>query len=35
VHADGQWIEPGYSGAGVVVLDGDHAGHVIGIVVAD
>jgi hypothetical protein len=35
VHADGPWIEPGYSGAGVVVLDGDHAGHVIGIVVAD
>lgn len=35
VHADGQWIEPGYSGAGVVVLGGDHAGHVIGIIVAD
>jgi hypothetical protein len=35
VSADGQWIEPGYSGAGVAVLDGDHAGHVIGIVVAD
>lgn len=35
VRADGQWIEPGYSGAGVMVLDGDHAGHVIGIVVAD
>jgi hypothetical protein len=35
VLADGQWIEPGYSGAGVMVLDGDHAGHVIGIIVAD
>lgn len=35
VRADGQWIEPGYSGAGVMMLDGDHAGHVIGIVVAD
>jgi Trypsin-like peptidase domain len=35
VRADGQWIEPGYSGAGVMVLDGDHAGRVIGIVVAD
>jgi Trypsin-like peptidase domain len=35
VHADGPWIEPGYSGAGVMVLDGDHAGHVIGIIVAD
>jgi hypothetical protein len=33
--SDGQWIEPGFSGAGVVVLDGDHAGHVIGIIVAD
>ena len=35
VRADGQWIEPGYSGAGVMVLGGDHAGHVIGIIVAD
>jgi hypothetical protein len=34
VHPDGQWIEPGYSGAGVMVLDGDHAGHVTGIIVA-
>ncbi|HET9975691.1 MAG TPA: serine protease [Streptosporangiaceae bacterium] len=34
VHPDGQWIEPGYSGAGVMMLDGDHAGHVIGIIVA-
>jgi hypothetical protein len=33
--ADRQWIEPGFSGAGVLKLDGDHAGHVIGIVVAD
>jgi len=35
VHPDGQWIEPGYSGAGVMVLDGAHAGHVIGIIVAN
>jgi hypothetical protein len=35
VRTDGQWIEPGYSGAGVMMLEGDHAGHVIGIVVAD
>ncbi len=35
VRADGQWIEPGYSGAGVMMLEGDHAGRVIGIVVAD
>ena len=35
VRADAQWIEPGYSGAGVMMLDGDHSGHVIGIVVAD
>jgi hypothetical protein len=35
VDADGPWIEPGYSGAGVMMLDGDHAEHVIGIVVAD
>jgi hypothetical protein len=35
VAADGQWIEPGYSGAGVVIRGGDHVGHVIGIVVAD
>lgn len=35
VHAGAQWIEPGYSGAGVWLLDGDHADHVIGIVVAD
>jgi hypothetical protein len=32
---DAQWIEPGFSGAGVMMLDGDHAGHVIGIIVAD
>jgi hypothetical protein len=32
---DTPWIEPGFSGAGVMVLDGDHAGHVIGIIVAD
>ncbi|MGH3246690.1 MAG: trypsin-like serine protease [Trebonia sp.] len=31
----GQWIEPGFSGAGVWVLEGEHAGHVIGIVVAE
>jgi hypothetical protein len=30
-----QWIEPGFSGAGVVVTNGSHAGHVIGIVVLD
>jgi len=35
VDADRQWIEPGFSGAGVLKLDGDHAGHVIGIIVAD
>lgn len=35
VGADRQWIEQGFSGAGVLKLDGDHAGHVIGIVVAD
>jgi hypothetical protein len=35
VSTDRQWIEPGFSGAGVLKLDGDHAGHVIGIVVAD
>lgn len=35
VHAGRQWIEPGFSGAGVLKLDGDHAGHVIGIIVAD
>jgi hypothetical protein len=28
-----QWIERGFSGAGVLKLDGDHADHVIGIVV--
>lgn len=27
------WIRPGYSGAGVLKLDGDHEGHVLGIVV--
>src|ERR1700677_4107244 len=31
--AAGPWIKPGFSGAGVVVLDGEHAGRVIGIVV--
>jgi hypothetical protein len=31
--AGGPWIKPGFSGAGVVVLDGEHAGRVIGIVV--
>lgn len=35
VGPDRQWIEPGFSGAGVLKLDGDHCGHVIGIVVAD
>jgi hypothetical protein len=35
VAAEGQWIEPGYSGAGVVMRDGDHAGHLVGIIVAD
>ncbi|MGW5680270.1 hypothetical protein ACWEV4_35335, partial [Streptomyces sp. NPDC003860] len=29
------WIEPGYSGAGVMALDGEFEGRVIGIVVAD
>jgi hypothetical protein len=32
---DAPWIEPGFSGAGVMMLDGDHVGHVIGIIVAD
>jgi trypsin-like peptidase len=35
VHVGRQWIEPGFSGAGVLKLDGGHAGHVIGIIVAD
>jgi hypothetical protein len=35
VHTGGQWIEPGYSGAGVVALDGEFSGGVVGIVVAD
>lgn len=35
VGAGRQWIEPGFSGSGVLKLDGDHAGHVIGIIVAD
>jgi len=35
VAAEGQWIEPGYSGAGVLVRGGDHAGHVVGIIAAD
>lgn len=35
VSVDGPWIEEGFSGAGVVALDGEHAGHVIGIVVSD
>jgi Trypsin-like peptidase domain len=35
VGTGGQWIEPGFSGAGVLKLDGDHAGHVIGMIVAD
>lgn len=33
VGSGSQWIEPGFSGAGVVVREGSHAGHVIGIVV--
>ncbi|WP_416985391.1 S1 family peptidase [Streptomyces sp. T028] len=35
IRAGDPWIEPGYSGAGVVALDGEHRGSVIGIVVAD
>lgn len=35
VHDGRQWIERGFSGAGVLKLDGDHAGRVIGIVVLD
>jgi Trypsin-like peptidase domain len=35
VHDGRQWIEPGFSGAGVLKIDGDHAGHVIGIIVLD
>ncbi|MYT75096.1 MULTISPECIES: serine protease [unclassified Streptomyces] len=35
VHEGRPWIQPGYSGAGVMALDGAFAGQVIGIVVAD
>jgi hypothetical protein len=35
VRAGGPWIEKGYSGAGVVALDGEFKGRVIGIVVAE
>ncbi len=35
IDADGPWIEPGYSGAGVMALDGEFERRVIGIVVAD
>src|ERR1035441_3660889 len=35
VHDGRQWIEPGFSGAGVLKLGGDHDGHVIGIIVLD
>lgn len=33
VSPDWPWVAPGFSGAGVVRLGGEHAGHVIGIVV--
>ncbi|WP_353940732.1 serine protease [Streptomyces sp. HUAS MG91] len=35
VHEGRPWIQPGYSGAGVMALDGAFAGQVVGIVVAD
>ncbi|MFJ4716744.1 trypsin-like peptidase domain-containing protein [Streptomyces sp. NPDC088785] len=35
MHDGRPWIQPGYSGAGVMALDGAFAGQVIGIVVAD
>ena len=35
VQVGNQWIEPGFSGAGVVVQDGEFGGRVIGIVVRD
>jgi hypothetical protein len=35
VSANGQWIEAGFSGAGVLLLDGSSKDHVIGIIVAD
>ncbi|MFM9553472.1 MULTISPECIES: trypsin-like serine peptidase [Streptomyces] len=35
VHGGRPWIERGFSGSGVVALDGDFAGRVVGIVVAD
>lgn len=35
VGAEVQWVEPGFSGAGVVMQKGSHTGHVIGIVVQE
>ncbi|MGQ4363522.1 S1 family peptidase [Streptomyces sp. SAS_272] len=35
IRAGDPWIEAGYSGAGVIALDGEFRGRVIGIVVAD
>ncbi|WP_225846835.1 serine protease [Streptomyces sp. HPF1205] len=35
VRPGGPWIEPGYSGAGVTLTEGEFKGRVIGIVVAD
>lgn len=35
VRPNGPWIEPGYSGAGVTLIEGECRGRVIGIVVAD
>ncbi|MFD5794204.1 trypsin-like peptidase domain-containing protein [Streptomyces diastatochromogenes] len=35
VRAGDPWIEPGYSGAGAMAVDGEFEGRVIGIVVAD
>lgn len=35
VRPTGPWIEPGYSGAGAVLAEGEFRGRVIGIVVAD
>jgi len=35
IHSGAQWLEEGYSGAGVLALDGEFDGRVIGMVVAD
>lgn len=35
VEANGQWLEPGYSGSGALALDGEFEGRVIGLVARD